>query len=222
MVTVVCVLKRGGAYSTKYVSRLEEAVRVHTTVPYRFLCLTDDDVDCCDVVRLKHNWPGWWSKIELFRDDLESCQSLYFDLDTLVVGNIDALVDVANRVNFAALRGFNTKYGRNVENLASGIMVGNFLLNSQVCTKFLEDPQGHMSESRQNWRHGDQGYLASVLGMDVPRLQNALPDDYIVGKRTARDKSFILPDTRVIAWSGEPRLHRAKDEFIADYWWNSS
>ena len=47
---IACVLKSGGDFLPA-----EE-----------FICLTDLDLDC-QTLALDHDWPGWWSKIELFR-----------------------------------------------------------------------------------------------------------------------------------------------------------
>ena len=221
MINIMCVLKKGGEYDARYVSRLAQGLQQWLTVPYKLVCLTDDkEVDCCETIPLKHNWPGWWSKIELFRPDLGECQSLYLDLDTMIIGNIDKLLDVAGQVSFAALRGFNTRYGKSNKNFASGIMVGNFSFYPEVYHRFLENPKKHMAESRPNWRHGDQGFISSVMGLCIPKLQIALPKDYIVGKRKAIEDNFGLPNTRIIAWSGQPRFHKAKEKFIVNYWNN--
>ncbi len=34
---------------------------------HRFVCLSDVDVPC-ERIFLKHGWPGWWSKVELFSE----------------------------------------------------------------------------------------------------------------------------------------------------------
>lgn len=213
MVTVSCVLKSGGVYDWRYVLRLRRAVEKNTTAPYQFICFTDDDaVVCCDIVRLKHNWPGWWSKIELFRSDLDLRCFVYFDLDTMIIGNIDELIRCAQETPFGMLRGFNKHNSQN--NVpASGVMVGDFSMHSEVYHAFVQYPGNWMGAYG-----GDQGFISDkILGI-VPRLQNLLPKDYIVGKRIAFRENFVLPSTSVIAWSGRPRLHEAKEKFIVDYW----
>lgn len=170
---------------------------------------------------LLHCWPGWWSKIELFRPDLPLDAAVYFDLDTVILGNIDALVGIASKVNFSPLRGFNQKYSpqRNKKmNFASGIMVGNFSAHCQVYHDFLADPLGHIAEKRENWMHGDQGFIASVIGLDVPRLQDFFYENYIVGKRITQAGQRIPLDARILAWSGEPRLHTMKNHPIMGLW----
>lgn len=218
---IVCVLKTGGDYDAEYVARLRQAVGRHTTIEHDFLCLTDDPAvrGLCSTLPLKHGWPGWWSKIELFRPGLFPGPSLYLDLDTLILGNIDELLKVAERFPFIALRGFNHRFrGPHRMNFASGIMAGDFAAHSQVYGEFVKDPVGNMALVRENWRHGDQGFIASVLDVnEIPRLQDQLPRHYIVGKRLTRGGANIPPEARVLAWSGKPRLRDLGDN-LKKYW----
>lgn len=218
MLTVVCVLKLGGDFDKGYVLRLMKGVGQHLSSPYRFVCLTDDmEIDFCEVTPLVHDWPGWWSKIELFRLGLE--HSIYFDLDTLILGNIEELVHITQEVSFAGLRGFNSHYIKNGKvNFASGVMAGNFSAYSRVYKQFLLNPEENMKISREGWNHGDQGFIASVIGLDTPRLQDFLPDNYIVGKKLTDGGRNIPPKARVLAWSGKPRLHQIDDRVVRDIW----
>lgn len=210
---ILCVCKTGGPYSYEYVKNLFNAVRRHSTELFSFVCLTDDDEVIekanFDTIELKHGWPGWWSKIELFRPDLPKIPSVYFDLDTVIKGNIDFLLQQAHSHAFITLRGFTHRFKKPGHmNFASGIMAGSFWEYSQVYDSFLKDPRRCMTKKQENWMHGDQGFIASVIGVDnVPRLQEFLPENYIVGKKRINQAGKIPEETRVIAWSGEPRLH---------------
>jgi len=220
--TVVCVYKTDGDYDPEYVRNLQAGVGKHLTLPHRFVCLTDDlGVDFCECIPLKHGWPGWWSKIELFRPDLSLVNALYFDLDTVILGNIDQLAWLAFEFEFAALRGFNQRYspgGKKELNLASGVMVGDFSGQSGIYEVFAADPRKYMTRSEAGWRHGDQGFIASVIGLDVPRLQDYLPENYIVGKKITRKGRLIPSEARVLAWSGKPRLHEIQEGSIIENW----
>lgn len=90
--TVACVLKSGGHYDAEYVERLRDGVRNNLIIPYRFVCLSDVDVPC-ERIELKYDLPGWWSKMELFRPDIPE-DILYFDLDTVIVGDLTPLTDM--------------------------------------------------------------------------------------------------------------------------------
>lgn len=88
--TVACVLRSGGIYDAGWVARLARGVAAHLTLPHRFVCLSDVDVPC-ERLPLETDWPGWWSKLELFRPGLLTGPTLFFDLDTLIVGSLDRL-----------------------------------------------------------------------------------------------------------------------------------
>lgn len=94
MLTVACVLS-GPKYDESHVERLMRQVDGRLAQPYRFLCLTNEDVPC-ERVPLVTGWPGWWAKLELFRPGLfkgERNRVLYLDLDVTVTGPLDDLAD---------------------------------------------------------------------------------------------------------------------------------
>jgi len=90
MITVACVLRSGGIYTPEWVKKLRDGVARHMTRPHRFVCLSDVDVPC-ERIPLKTDWPGWWSKIELFRPRLFEGPVLYLDLDCIITGPLDGL-----------------------------------------------------------------------------------------------------------------------------------
>jgi len=214
-IEIRCVLKSGGSYDQDYVYRLKKACKLNTDVPFDFVCLTDDlSVDFCETIPLKHNWPGWWSKIELFRPDLSKAPSVFFDLDTIIKGNIDDLLLLSTKAPFLALKGFNQRFRPpNGVNFASGLMTGSFYKYSKVYEQFKIDPETHMNDSHFDWRHGDQGFIGKTIGFDkVKRIQDFLPDNYIVGKKKLKDDPDCLDGAPVVTWSGKPRLHTLVNE----------
>lgn len=72
----VCVLKTGGIYTAAHVERLRAMLWAPVT------CLTDDPEVTGPKIALRHGWPGWWSKLELFEHDLG--RVCYLDLDVTV------------------------------------------------------------------------------------------------------------------------------------------
>lgn len=223
MITIALVLKSGGPYTPDYVVRLANSIQRNSTVPPRIVCLSDVEfaVPNVEIIPLKHGWPGWWSKIELFRPDIALSNTVYMDLDTIVVGNIDNLLSLAAKNEFYVLRGFNQRIGlppRSV-NFATGIMIGGFSTLPDVYRSFAADPLHHISVERTNWRHGDQGFISDITGVDIPSIQSKLPDNYIVGRKITNDGSSIPKEARVVCWSGEPRLHElTRMNKVTDFW----
>lgn len=98
LVTFMCVLRAGKKYNAEHVARLQAAVARNCTVPHRFVALSDTDVPC-ERIPFVHDWPKWWSKVELFRPGITDPTGLnvYLDLDVLVAGNLDAFVSYPHR-----------------------------------------------------------------------------------------------------------------------------
>lgn len=83
MVTVAAVCRSGGPYTHDHVEKLRRGVQRWLSCDHEFVCLDD--------MVLEHHWPGWWSKIELFKPGLFSGRVLYIDLDNVVLGPLDPL-----------------------------------------------------------------------------------------------------------------------------------
>lgn len=86
---------RGRDFTVRDVERLHRSVEKHIDRPFRFYCLTNyfgKDL-VFDRIALKHNWPGWWSKIELHRPDLPPGRTLYLDLDNHVIRSLQPILD---------------------------------------------------------------------------------------------------------------------------------
>lgn len=229
MLTVICVLKSGGGvYEEVYVKRLRNVVDKCLTVPHQFVCLTDipEQIEFCQTVSLKHNWSGWWSKIELFRPGVFDCQSLYLDLDTLIIKDICELGNLAIELDFAMLRGLSKEAVKG-DYPSSGVMLGNFSKQSTIYDKFVLEAEkfidkGDREHKSRLWpgQGGDQGYIADVVGFDIDKIQDYLPSDYIKGKRFFNLNKALPLGTKVVAWSGVPRLHDEINNIRAYRWWS--
>ena len=110
MLNIACVLKSGGVYKPAHVEHLRLSVDLFAqkwkrTREFKFACLTDDaslldaipriefDGRLLGAIPLLNNWPGWWSKLELFRAFPQGEHVLYFDLDTEIVGDLTPIFE---------------------------------------------------------------------------------------------------------------------------------
>jgi len=63
----VTVYRTGGDFNLEYVLEIFNGISIFAD-DAEFVCLTDDDPeDIPGAKPLKHNWPGWWSKMEMYR-----------------------------------------------------------------------------------------------------------------------------------------------------------
>ncbi len=98
MLHVVC-LKWGNKYPADYVNRLYGMVARNLKQPFTFHCMTENPTEIRDEVNIlalpELGLQGWWYKLYLFKQDffgLEG-QVLFLDLDVVITGNLDALID---------------------------------------------------------------------------------------------------------------------------------
>lgn len=98
MITVACVYWKGSfrgrenVYTTEWVRKLKDMVARNLPIPHRFVCLSNVDVPC-ERIPLIHDWEGFWSKVELFRPDIFEDRVLYLDLDTLVLQDLQEVIN---------------------------------------------------------------------------------------------------------------------------------
>jgi hypothetical protein len=89
-VNIVC-LKWGNKYPAEYVNRLYRMVSQNISIPYRFICLTEDSEGIIESVETKPialdpDLHGWWYKLQLFQRELHDLtgSTLFLDLDVVI------------------------------------------------------------------------------------------------------------------------------------------
>lgn len=164
------VLKSGGEYRPEHVLRMLDMIDKYVDCPYTFVCYSDTEIPDVTIRPLLHGWPGWWSKIHLFKDIEDS---FYIDLDMTITGNITDMVMVDS--DFIALRNMNPR----IEGIGSAMMKwrGN---KSYIYYGFNTDTQGQMLQHGRDkigtpWI-GDQGYVWKILDGKIDFFQDKFPD----------------------------------------------
>ena len=161
------------------------------------------------VIPFSHNFPGWWSKMELFRPDLPQCPILYIDLDTVVKRIPDRFFDSPQSLMLRDLY--------NEHKSASGLMLIRPEDRKIVWDAFIADPNGIMA------RHpgGDQDFIRSVLPHN--RFQTVFPEDKIFSYKAhfspeRGKKHYIgggdINEARFVCFHGKPRPWEVKEEWI--------
>ena len=212
MITFLCVLRSGGDYTPEYVRRLRDGVARHRKLPHRFVCLSDVPVACERVV-MEHGWPGWWCKIEMFKPGVVTGPTLFFDLDTVIVGSLDE-VEKLERFDFAMLDVLHKELPLG----NSGVMWFN-KPQEHVYSRFVEKPEYWIRYHEENARErymGDQAFISDSFET-VPKLHHALPNMF----RSYKYDQCIKrprPGASVIAFGGHPRPHEVKHGWVTEHW----
>lgn len=215
--TVVCVLKSGGEYSARDVQWLWNSVRANLRC-VRFACLSDVDVPC-QRIPLRFNWPGWWSKMELFRPDITG-DLFYLDLDSVVTGS---LMEAINVRRLTMLSDFY-----HLARPASGVMYLPESDRAQVWAAWQASPSRIMDQCKNfdtNGVRGDGKFLGEVIGDRAARWQDLLPGQMVSYKVHVRKAQIppreigtgtVPPGARLVCFHGKPRPSSLTERWIKE------
>jgi hypothetical protein len=166
-----------------------------------FRCLSDIEVEGIRTLPLTYDWPGWWSKMELFRPEM-SGDIVFMDLDTSIVGS---LVDIVSVNQLAMMRDVDRPEG-----LRSSIMYLPQAARERIWAARIDRPQHWMNLYSKG---GDQVFLERFWGDHASRWQHLLPGQIVSWKSHVRqalhdDESGngSIPDgAPVVIFHGKPR-----------------
>lgn len=209
MITVAVVLKSGGDFLPVHVAAMARQVARHVKIPHRFVVLSDVDV-AAERIPLTHNWPGYWSKMELFRPDLEG-DILAIDLDSVIVDEISHFGGL-NRL--ALLQDFY-----HPARLASGVMFLPALARERIWTHWIAapGPENHILRCQKfdaGGIRGDGKFLNDLIGSKCASFQGLFPGQIVsykahvkkaTGKRHERGDGTLPQGAKIVCFHGQPR-----------------
>ena len=201
---------RGRDFVPEDVWRLKQTIDKHIDREYNFYVLTNDmKADLPGTkIELLYNWPGWWSKMELFRPDLPCGRTLYLDLDTYVVNNLQPILDFPGELVM-----FNTRMSKVMERkdprivcrYQAGIMLFTPCSLPWVLSKFKNDADNLMKKYR-----GEQ----DMYGAWIPNCPT-FPDEWMI--KIERLRSGKLSDKTIIVTGQSPEKFNFRNPDFAPY-----
>lgn len=196
MLTVACV-NWGTKYPIKYVTVLEAMVKRNLTVPHRFVCLTDHPEKYkCETIELPKGLHGWWNKLYLFKKGLFDDKVLFLDLDIVITGSLDELVE---KTGFISIKDWNyDSYNSSVMILGDNPEVwDDFLLKiNRITDKY----------------HGDQDWITEKL-----RFRRYFPAEWILSYRKSC-QGGVPKDCKIVCFHGEPKPADVKTGWVPQLW----
>lgn len=228
--TVLCV-RFGNIYGRDYVERLRNMVSRNLTIPYKFVCLTDDNhrIDGVEnIVQPNSGYKkGWWHKVHMFDPFLPiTGRILYFDLDIVIHSNIDKLVSSYGS-EFVGIRDFNRKFHSKWQYLNSSVMSWMHGSHPDIWLQFKKDPTAAQKLM------GDQDWIWKLHRNNIKFFPDEWIQSYkweirskndltqINGRRRFRTENndhTADPACSVYVFHGEPKPQDVNDRFIVDNW----
>lgn len=227
MITVACVFW-GTKFSLDYVYNLRSMVDRNTTVDHQFVCYSDRKIPGIPTLILKSGWEGWWNKLQLFDPTNKvSDRYVYFDLDTIITGNIDWLLN--DRSWFMGIEdvGAVNSWQPHLKNvLQTGVMAWDFDPNSHIWQTFVLSQDRVIDTFR-----GDGEYLSSQIN---PYHRVLLQHKYPGKLKSYKYDIYPDPpqqDVSIVCFHGRPSIEEALSKtittpratyhpqpWIANYW----
>ena len=218
MITVACV-RAGKKYGINYVEKLRNMVNRHLKVDHEIICLTDQPDSIPGVTFIQCSFSdlnGWWAKLLLFDPAIRgSNHCIYFDLDTVIVGDITPLSVPLKTFqicqNFTRLSG-NKSYPCD---FGSCVMVFPEGWGRFVWEAFYRDRKHLM----QKCRYGDQQAIELIIRdaqEPVLYLQDMLPPGFFVGRRDFTNEK--PKGAAVMVFAGNHKPHNTPHRWLKDAW----
>ena len=210
-----------------YLRNLYNMVERNLTVPYRFVCFTDStvlhkqkefrgkDIEFRQFKR--HDFEGWFNKLQLFSPEskLEG-DTLYMDLDVVIMKNIDELATIGESKNFVGMNDFNPSSGL----FNSSIMRFNNQYHSIIWKEYLK------RKTEFNNAHGDQDIISAIIKSHEDTI--TFPDSWTqsykwydrTGTRYHKGKWTFEHngESLVTVFHGQPNPHESDKEWVKNAW----
>jgi len=201
----------------------------HITLPYEFVCLTDDPEPIEDVRLIVQPNGGykqqWWHKVHLFDSSLNLCnQILYFDLDVVICNNIDKLTKNIGTSLFG-IRDFNRKFQLKLKRLNSSVMSWNKTEFSYLYEQFVKEKNSLKFHGDQDWIwHSAQTKIQfwpdnwiQSYKWEIRNREELKHRTGVGGFKTSVDQ-LIDNNCSVAVFHGNPNPADVDDKFILDNW----
>lgn len=183
--TVVCVnignyLGRG----EEYVAKLRSMVSRHLKIRHEFLCM------------MRSNYPGWWSKVELFKPGRFTGRMLYIDLDSVIVGPLEPIVESRGILHL-------TQWGWKKHSYGSGVMVWDAGEHTEIYEKFTPEVMKRL--------RGDQDWMTELGGWDALPFPRCCSYRYHARQRPPTGAS-------IVSMHGIPKPHELVNGWVPEEW----
>lgn len=232
-INCACVI-HGDAYSWTYVDRLYNMLSRHLSVPVKLHVYTEAERHV-PAPYIKHSlidWKlsgpkkAWWYKMQLFNATEYCGPMLYFDLDTVIVGNIDWIWQLPLNY-FWSVRDFKYLWRPYSYNVNSSIMWFDTEAFDHVWQVFSKQNLNSITGKYQ----GDQDYISDVIpeyernSFNIAQVQSwrwqCLDGGYnFAQKRYLKPNTgtYIDPAVSVLIFHGSPKPEQITDSVVSEHW----
>lgn len=209
VVNIICLYWvgefRGRDFTPDDVVRLRQSVERYIDRPFKFYALTNDvnAVIPAEKIILKHDWPGWWAKMELHRPDLPKGRTLYLDLDSHIINSLGPILDYPGDLVM-----FDTKANKYKRETSKRSTDGKIFIHKYQAATMLFDP-GSMVGMYDKFKMNAEKYMKlyrsdqDVMGEWIPD-QPTFPKEWMIKLGSFKRQVKKLSEDIIIV-TGQPK-----------------
>ena len=198
----------GDKYAPEYLARLVASVRRNLRQPSTVHVITDrPESRPGRAYQADPQLEGWWQKLSLFAltsGQAPSERNLYVDLDSVIVDQLDGLV---NRY-----AGSRLAMAKNWAKSGYGGWQSSVMLWAGGAFPELRADLNRHAVARL-W--GDQEWITERLGDQVDEIEPGLVVSY---KYHCREIGRPPPSSRIVTFHGKPDPHECDEPWITEHW----
>lgn len=229
-----CVI-HGTAYDWIYVDKLYSMLSRNFSRPVRLHVWTEHGrpVPAPYIKHALTDWPGiggprksWWYKMQMFDPAHYRGRLIYFDLDIVIVANLDWMLTLDPQ-HFWAVRDFRHLFRGAWHGINSSCMIWHTETYEYVWQQFMT----HNIQAVTRQYPGDQDFLNATIEIKHRRYlkESAIKSwrwQVLDGGMDFRKKvykrpdagSIIPPETAIMIFHGHPKPHEISDPVVVQNW----
>lgn len=233
-VDCACLI-HGDRYSIDYVVRLNNMLTRWFSIPVRLHVYTESGRDIPSEF-IKHDlvdWgfggprSSWWYKLQIFDSDHHDGRMIYFDLDTVIVGNLDWLLLLTVDEYLWGVRDFKYLWKSGSHSMNSSVMLWDTHHYRWLLDRFIGDRVDHV----RGLFAGDQDYINQWV--KIPQLRLFDEDRVLSWRWQALDGGYNFSERRhrrvgegtvvddrasILVFHGDPKPDEVSDPVIVSNW----
>jgi len=219
-------------YGAEHVNILYHSIQRNTTVPHRFICVTDDYSGLHSDIERRWLWDfcrelgGCYNRLYIFSDDINEILGERFiaiDLDCVITDNIDHIL---NRTDDFIINEYDIKSNRHATHqyYNGGIIMMDAGARSQVWDEFDPQTTPQLIQPRKDKLElvgSDQAWISHLLG---PGEQTFSKRHGVYDFRKLENKHTLPDDASIVMFPGrrDPLTEYKRYEWIRNHWRGSA
>jgi len=219
-------------YGPEHVNILYHSTQRNTTVPHRFICVTDDSKGLHSNIEVVPLWDhcqylgGCYNRLYIFSSEVENLfgpRFITIDLDCVIVGNIDHIL---NRTEDFVINEYDIKGNRHATHqyYNGGLIMMNAGAREEVWTDFDPTKAPELLQPRKDRIEligSDQAWIAHRLGDGESMFTK---DDGVYDYRKLDDRKVLPDNASIVMFPGkrDPLTEYKRIPWIQKHWIGSN